>query len=258
MATSLPPAMSEPIDQQSVARARAALAAARSVAVLTGAGISAESGIATFRDAMTGTWARFKAEDLATPEAFLRNPRTVWEWYAGRRAKVESVAPNAGHLALAALEAACARRGAEFTLITQNVDGLHHAAGNRQVHELHGNIRRVKCFDQGHPVASWSEAGENPPRCPLCGSMLRPDVVWFGEMLPQEELERAFQCASRCDVFLSVGTSGLVEPAASLPFIAMESGAMVIEVNPLSTPLSARASVALAGAAGVILPRLVQ
>jgi NAD-dependent deacetylase len=250
--------MSEPIDQQSLARARAALAAARAVAVLTGAGISAESGIPTFRDALTGMWARFRPEDLATPEAFLRNPRRVWEWYACRREKVESVAPNPGHLALAALEEACARRGAEFTLITQNVDGLHHAAGSRQVHELHGNIRRVKCFDQGHRVASWSEGPENSPRCPLCGSMLRPDVVWFGEMLPQEELERAFQCASRCDVFLAIGTSGLVEPAASLPFVAMESGALVIEVNPLSTPLSTRASVALAGPAGAILPRLVQ
>jgi NAD-dependent deacetylase len=258
MATSLPRAMSEPIDQASLARARAALAAARSVAVLTGAGISAESGIPTFRDALTGMWTRFRAEDLATPEAFLRNPRMVWEWYAWRREKVESVAPNAGHRALAALEEACTRRGAEFTLITQNVDGLHHAAGSRQVHELHGNIRRVKCFDQGHRATSWKDGPESPPRCPLCGSMLRPDVVWFGEMLPEQELERAFKCASRCDVFLSVGTSGLVEPAASLAFLAMESGATVIEVNPASTPLSARAAVALAGPAGAILPRLVQ
>ena len=132
--------------------------------MLTGAGISAESGIPTFRDALTGLWSRFKPEQLATPEAFLADPKLVWDWYAWRRDMVHSVEPNAGHRALATLEADCAARGATFTLITQNVDGLHQQAGNRQVVELHGNIRRVKCFDHGHPAAEWT-ASESPPRC---------------------------------------------------------------------------------------------
>src|SRR5436853_3532164 len=174
--------MSDTIDPKALADARAALARARSVAVLTGAGISAESGIPTFRDALTGLWSRFRPEDLATPEAFLREPGLVWDWYAWRRDKVESVQPNAGHGALAALEAACEARGCGFMLVTQNVDGLHHAAGSRNVHELHGNIRRVKCFDHGHAARAWN-AAERPPRCAVCGSMLRPDVVWFGEVL---------------------------------------------------------------------------
>ncbi len=243
-------------DQDATARARQCVGAARSITVLTGAGISAESGIPTFRDAMTGLWAKFRPEDLATPEAFRRNPRMVWEWYAGRREKVAGVSPNAGHRALAAIEVACAMRGAEFTLVTQNVDGLHHAAGSRNVHELHGNIRRVKCFERGHPASTWPAGEPVPPRCAECGSPLRPDVVWFGEMLPEGELEHAFAAARRCDVFLSVGTSGLVEPAASLPLLALEHGAVVIEVNPDPTPLTGRATIVLAAAAGAVLPRL--
>ena len=244
------------IDHQGVARARALLSKARAIVVLTGAGISAESGIPTFRDALTGMWSRFKPEDLATPDAFRRDPARVWAWYAERRAKVAGVAPNAGHRALAKVEEDAAARGAGFTLVTQNVDGLHHAAGSRGIHELHGNIRRVKCFDHGHDAPSWDEAGEIPPRCRVCGSMLRPDVVWFGEMLPEGALERALEAAAGCDVFLSVGTSGLVEPAASLAFAALDAGAAVIEVNPDRTPLTSSASIALRGAAGVVLPRL--
>jgi NAD-dependent protein deacetylase/lipoamidase len=242
---------------QDVARARDALAQARAIAVLTGAGISAESGIPTFRDAMTGLWSRFRPEDLATPEAFARDPKTVWEWYAWRRATVAAVQPNAGHRALARLEALASRRGARFSLITQNVDGLHHAAGSRAIHELHGNIRRVKCFDHGHAAPSWDEDDEKPPRCRVCGSRLRPDVVWFGEMLPEGELGSSWRAAASCDVFLSVGTSGLVEPAASLPLLALDAGAVVIEVNPESTPLTHRATIALHGAAGSVLPLLV-
>ncbi len=245
-------------EHEAIARARAVLGAARAVAVLTGAGISAESGIATFRDAMTGLWSRFRPEDLATPEAFARDPATVWDWYAWRRERVRSVRPNAGHLALVALEEACLARGAQFDLVTQNVDGLHHAAGSRRVHELHGNIRRVKCFDRGHLAQRWSEEGERPPRCAACGSMLRPDVVWFGEALPEAELRAAFRSAGACDVFLCIGTSTVVEPAASLPFAALEGGATVIEVNPEATPLTAHASIVLAGPAAVILPRLAQ
>jgi NAD-dependent deacetylase len=205
--------MEKSIENANIARARETIRNARSIAVLTGAGISAESGIPTFRDAMTGLWAHFRPEDLATPEAFRRDPQTVWDWYAARRRKVEAASPNAGHRALAALESACGRRGAAFILITQNVDGLHHAPGSREVLELHGNIRRVKCFDQGHPAMSWEEDAR-PPRCHACGAMLRPDVVWFGEMLPEEALEAALRAARDCDVLLSVGTSGLVEPAA--------------------------------------------
>ena len=249
--------MGDSIDQEeAIARARAALAGARAIAVLTGAGISAESGIPTFRDAMTGLWSRFRPEDLATPEAFRRDPKTVWDWYSERRKRVGDAEPNAGHRALARLEEIAVQRGASFDLVTQNVDGLHRAAGSRRVHELHGNIRRVKCFERGHAAQTWDDEGEIPPRCRVCGSMLRPDVVWFGEMLPDGGLEQAMRSASRCDVFLSVGTSGLVEPAASLPFVALDARATVIEVNPQPTPLTASASIALAGAAGSVLPRL--
>ena len=237
--------------------AREALSRARSIAVLTGAGISAESGIPTFRDALTGLWERFKPEELATPEAFLAHPKRVWEWYAWRREKVAAALPNPGHVALAELERKCIARDANFTLITQNVDGLHQVAGSRNVIELHGNIRRVKCFDQHHPVEAWTESGEIPPRCPHCGSMLRPDVVWFGELLPDDALETAMRAARGCDVFLSVGTSAVVEPAASLPLVARQAGAMVIEVNPETTPLTAAAQISLRGAAGAILPPLV-
>jgi NAD-dependent deacetylase len=242
---------------ENLARARDALAVARSIVVLTGAGISAESGIPTFRDAMTGLWSRFRPEDLATPEAFERDPATVWAWYAGRRERVGSARPNAGHEALARLERASLARGAGFLLVTQNVDGLHAAAGSERLVELHGNIRRVKCFASGHPAATWPEAAAGPPPCSRCGSPLRPDVVWFGEELAREAIEAAIGAARRCDVFLSVGTSGLVEPAASLPFAALERGAHVIEVNPGSTPLTRRATIALSGSAGDLLPRLV-
>jgi NAD-dependent deacetylase len=250
--------MEKSIESGKIARARETICNARSIAVVTGAGISAESGIPTFRDAMTGLWARFRPEDLATPEAFRRDPRTVWDWYAARRRQLDAASPNAGHRALAALERACERRGAAFILITQNVDGLHHASGSREVLELHGNIRRVKCFDQGHPAASWEEDAARLPRCHACGSMLRPDVVWFGEMLPEGAMEAALRAARECDVLLSVGTSGLVEPAASLPFLALEAGAAVIEVNLDATPLTPRATLWLRGAAGEVLPRLVE
>lgn len=235
--------------------ARGLIADATAVAVLTGAGISAESGIPTFRDALTGLWENFRPEELATPEAFAANPRLVWDWYAWRRAKVVEALPNPGHRALVAIESACVRRGVDFTLITQNVDGLHHGAGSRRVVELHGNIRRVKCFDRHHPVADWLES-DGVPTCPRCGSLLRPDVVWFGENLPAEALTAAYAAAKTCDLFLCVGTSTVVEPAATLPFIALEAGARVIEVNPQRTPLSARASISLRGSAAEVLPQL--
>jgi NAD-dependent deacetylase len=230
----------------------AAARGARRVAVLTGAGISAESGVPTFRDAQTGLWAQYDPADLATPEAFVRDPKLVWEWYAWRREMVCQVQPNAGHLALAAMEA----RYPEFTLITQNVDGLHRRAGSRNVRHLHGDITRVKCFDCEAPAARW-DAEPVPPLCAMCGGRLRPDVVWFGEMLPLHELEAAMAAARACDLFLCVGTSSLVYPAAALPQLALEAGATVVEINPDATPLSPHAHYVLRGKAGMVLPALV-
>ena len=231
-----------------------ALRAAHRVAVLTGAGISAESGIPTFRDALTGLWANFRAEDLATPDAFRRDPDLVWHWYRSRRQRLREVEPNPGHRALAAL----AGKVPELTLVTQNVDGLHARAGSRDVIELHGNITRVKCFDEDLPVDDWTD-GEAVPRCPRCGGLLRPDVVWFGEMLPPRALERARAAAEACQVFLSVGTSNLVEPAASLPWQAASRGAMVLIVNPSAEGQRAGPGIhPLIGPAGVVLPALLR
>jgi NAD-dependent deacetylase len=221
---------------------------------LTGAGVSAESGVPTFRDAQTGLWANFKPEELATPEAFRRNPKLVWEWYAWRREKVHSVGPNAGHQALAELE----RLVPEFTLVTQNVDGLHQRAGSNNVIELHGNITRVKCFREGTPVAEWRNDGEMPPRCARCGDYLRPDVVWFNESLPEGAFEMGEMKSRECDVFLSIGTSSVVYPAAMLPEIALNSRAAVIEINPDETPLTKLAMFSLRGPSGVILPELLR
>jgi NAD-dependent deacetylase len=232
----------------------AALRQARRVAALTGAGVSAESDVPTFRDAQGGLWASFKPEDLATPEAFRRHPRRVWEWYAWRRERIHLVQPNPGHLALAEME----RRVPDFTLVTQNVDGLHQRAGSRRVFELHGNITRTRCFQDGQGVERWEEGGDVPPRCPRCGGLLRPDVVWFGEMLPEEAMAAAEEASAACEVFLSIGTATVVYPAASLPFTARRAGAVVVEINPQPTPLTEQATYALSGPSGRILPALVQ
>ena len=232
----------------------ATLRSAGSVAVLTGSGISAESGVPTFREAQTGLWARFDPEQLATPEAFARDPRLVWEWCTWRRELVQKAAPNPGHEALAELE----RHVPSFALITQNVDGLHRRAGSRNVIELHGNIRRSKCSREGIIVEPHEDDTGVPPSCPRCGAHLRPDVVWFGETLPAGAFAEAFDAARDCNLFLSVGTSGLVQPAASLPFEALRRGAVVVEVNPNDTPLTRHASYALRGLAGEVLPDLVE
>jgi NAD-dependent deacetylase len=231
----------------------ATMGEARSVAVLTGSGISAESGVPTFREAQTGLWARYDPQQLATPEAFARDPGLVWQWYEWRRGLVAAAEPNAGHGALAELE----RRVPEFTLVTQNVDGLHARAGNREVVELHGNITRSKCSKEGVIVREYAD-DEKPPPCPRCGAPLRPDVVWFGEMLPAGALEAASEAARGCDLFLSIGTSSLVYPAAALPYEALEHGATVVEVNPDETPLTGHADYALRGRAGEVLPELVR
>ena len=235
-----------------------ALRKADRIAVLTGAGVSAESGIPTFRDAQTGLWARYRAEDLATPEAFVRNPRLVWDWYAMRREGVVQAAPNAGHLALVALERIITERGGTFALITQNVDGLHAAAGSRSVIELHGNIRRVKCFDCGRIAQRWEPSDDPPPRCAECGGLLRPDVVWFGERLPADALDAAWAAADACEVFLSIGTSGLVEPAASLPRAALRHGATVLTINLDVETRAAPPRFDVTGKAGEVLPELVR
>lgn len=231
---------------------QAALAQAERVMVLTGAGISAESGVPTFRQAQTGLWAQYDPQQLATPQAFRRDPKLVWEWYTWRRELVGRAKPNAGHRALAEM----AQRVPHLTLVTQNIDGLHQQAGSPAVIELHGNIYRTKCFDEGVIVESWPETDEVPPRCPRCGGWLRPDVVWFGESLPAEALQAAMDAAESCDLFFSIGTSALVQPAASLPFVAQEAGAVVVEINPEVTPLTRYATYALHGPAGVILPML--
>lgn len=229
-----------------------ALRGARHVAVMTGAGISAESGVPTFRDAQTGLWERYEPQELATPEAFARDPRLVWEWYEWRRELVGRAEPNRGHEALVEIE----RQASRFTLATQNVDGLHRRAGSREVSELHGNLARTVCSEERTAVDPEGLDGQ-PPRCPGCGALLRPDVVWFGESLPAGEIERAFSAARECDLFLSVGTSSLVQPAASVPYEALHSGTPVVEVNPEETPLTPHASHALQGPAGEMLPRLV-
>ncbi len=230
------------------------LRSVRRVAVLTGAGISQESGLPTFREAQTGLWAQYRPEDLATPEAFERDPQLVWEWYSTRRLKTGEVKPNPGHYALVEME----RRIPEFTLITQNVDGLHQRAGSRQVIELHGNITRVRCSRCGERFAEWEQPESGVPPCPRCGAKLRPDVVWFGEMLPPRALNLAMAAAQFCQMFFSVGTSALVEPAASLPYLARLAGARLVEVNLKETPLTSYADYVLQGKAGEILPALVE
>jgi len=231
---------------------REQLAKARSVAVLTGAGVSAESGVPTFRDAQTGLWAQFKPEELATPRAFRRNPKLVWEWYAWRRELVASAQPNPAHIALAELELLFPK----FNLITQNVDGLHQRAGSQHVIELHGNITRTKCFDEDTVVEAWPETDAVPPKCPKCGGLLRPDVVWFEESLPETAIGAAIAASSTCDIFLSIGTSTVVYPAAELPSLALNRGATVLEINPARTPFTDRAHFSLEGTAGVVLPVL--
>lgn len=230
------------------------LAAAERVVALTGAGVSAESGVPTFRDAQTGLWSRYRAEELATPEAFRRDPALVWNWYAWRRSLVEAVKPNPAHLALATME----QRLPAFHLVTQNVDGLHRRAGNRRLLELHGDLFTTLCSAEGTPVEGWDDTGDVPPRCSRCNAPLRPGVVWFGETLPQPALSRAFALSSDCQVFLSIGTSSLVQPAAALPLRALASGATVVEINPGPTPLSEFAHFVLDGPAGEVLPALLE
>ncbi|MBM4186754.1 MAG: NAD-dependent deacylase [Gemmatimonadetes bacterium] len=222
------------------------------VAVLTGAGVSAESGIPTFRDALTGLWANYRPEELATEAGFRRDPELVWNWYRMRRQAIAATEPNAGHLALARLGGLVTT-----TLITQNVDGLHARAGSPDPIELHGNITRVKCADCGIPVDPAPDQ-ERVPRCSGCGGLIRPDVVWFGELLPAGALERARAAALDCDLFLSVGTSNLVEPAASLPWMAGRRGTPVIVINTSDEGQRTGPSIRhLIGPSATLLPALI-
>jgi NAD-dependent deacetylase len=221
------------------------------ICVLTGAGISAESGIATFRG-QDGLWAKYNPQDLASEPAFRANPELVWAWYQHRRRSVAAAMPNPGHAALSRIE----HRIPQFTLATQNVDGLHRVAGSQNVLELHGNIMINRCFQCG------IESAVNPDvladtllKCP-CGGLLRPGVVWFGEPLPADIVQKAVEAARHCQLFLSVGTSSLVYPAASLPEIALEAGIPVVEINPEVTAFSERATFSIHGRAGEILPIL--
>src|SRR5579859_1865367 len=227
---------------------------AQHVVVLTGAGISAESGLPTFRDPLTGLWAQYRPEELGTPQAFRTNPQLVTEWFAWRRELVQAAAPNAGHLALVALE----QHVPHLTLVTQNVDGLHQRAGSTGVLELHGNLARFKCFEDNQPVTEWSTNADGLACCPRCGGLVRPDVVWFGENLPKHELSTALAATVQSDLFFSIGTSGDVEPAASLPGYALDRGATVV-VNNLGVLTSATPPLyRLHGQAGSILPELVR
>ena len=240
--------MAEPL----ITELAAVVARARRILILTGAGISAESGIPTFREAGTGFWARYDPMDLATPEAFARDPRLVWSWYQWRRGLIRAADPNPGHQALAAMQS----RGLPLTLVTQNVDGLHQRAGFDGVVEFHGNIFRNRCRTCGNVGRADDPAAEMPPACPACGSLMGPGVVWFGEAIPPEALNAAEEAASGCDVFFSVGTSALVAPASSLADTARRAGAVIVEVNPATTDLTDRADFPLAGPAGILLPAL--
>jgi NAD-dependent deacetylase len=233
-------------------RARAMLREAKRIAVLTGAGISAESGIPTFRGA-GGLWKHFRAEDLATPEAFRRDPRLCWEWYDWRRSIIAGVKPNAGHYALVELE----RRGGAFTLITQNVDGLHTAAGSKSILEVHGSIWKLRCTECAKEWSDRSVPLALPPRCAECGGLARPGVVWFGENLDPAIWAAAERAVSGCDVLLVVGTSALVYPAAGLAPLARSRDSKIIEVNLEPTPVSEFVDIAFTGPAGEILPQLV-
>lgn len=226
---------------------------AHQVVVLTGAGISAESGVPTFRDPQDGLWSRFRPQDLATRAAFERDPRLVWNWYQWRRRLIRQAQANAGHLALVRMEALLPG----FTLVTQNVDGLHALAGSRRLYELHGNIMRNRCYREGRLMEpAPGDAGE-PPVCPGCGAWLRPDVVWFGESLPQQALDAALEATAKCDVFFAIGTSAAVSPAAELPLMALQGGALVVEINPEPTRLTGNVQVSLRGPAAALLSRLV-
>lgn len=242
-------------DAQQIKQASQRLAQAKRVVCLTGAGVSAESGVATFRDAQTGLWSKFDPQRLASQAGFAADPGLVWRWYMARLASVEKAVPNPGHLALARLAALTNT----FTLVTQNVDDLHERAGSGSVQHIHGRINHFRCnaCQAEHTLQPEERDREQPPVCAFCGDKVRPDVVWFGEALPGPVVEIAWREAEHCDVMLVVGTSAVVYPVAQLPAVAQQAGAILIDVNPECTPISERADLFLQGAAGAVLPQIV-
>lgn len=248
-----------PSETDPIAAAAQRLAQADRIVVLTGAGVSQESGIPTFRHALSGLWAQYDPTQLATPEAFRATPKLVWDFYQFRRDLMRPAEPNAGHRALARLQ----ELRPHVILITQNIDDLHERAGSTAIIRLHGSIWRTRCSadcDRRRTPLDLRDCIEDAggvPRCPACGALVRPDVVWFHEALPEEALAAAFAAAHTCSVMLVVGTSGLVTPAALLPEIARTSGATVIEVNPQPSALTQQVDLWLQGTAAQILPRLV-
>jgi NAD-dependent deacetylase len=244
--------------QDLIKSAAESLRTAKRIAVLTGAGISAESGIPTFRDALSGHWANFDPQKLATPQAFARDPQFVSRWYDQRRCECALCRPNPGHEALARLQKITKTNGGEFTLVTQNVDRLHQTAGSTDVIELHGNLWVWRCVSCGKEIEEKGLAfAEYQPQC-VCGGKRRPGVVWFGEALPLVEFAAAEKAAQRCDIFLSIGTSSVVYPAAGLIESAITSGAKVLEINPEPTPLSNEVEWSIRGKSGEVLPQLMR
>lgn len=250
------------ISQEQIDQFARIIADAKHLVVATGAGMSKESGIPTFRDAHDGLWARYDPQELATPEAFARNPKLVWDWYQYRLSLINSATPNAGHHSLVSLEDLVPK----LVIITQNIDGFHDVVGSSDVISLHGSIQRYKCFDDCHGsptlvdlnTLSWDKE-KGPPTCPHCGKgLVRPDVVWFGEMLPSHAINRAQEEAINADVMLVIGTSGMVQPAASLPYIAARRGATVLEINPQASGISMLAELRLAAGAAEALPLVVE
>lgn len=239
------------MNKEQLSRIKSKLAQAKSISILTGAGISAESGVPTFRGE-GGLWRNYRAEELATPEAFRRDPELVWEWYNMRREKIAPLLPNMAHKALASLEG----KTQDFTLITQNVDGLHEMAGSKNILELHGNIWKVRCTGCGIVSENHDLPIGIPPRCRECVGLLRPHIVWFGEMLSTDIINEAYAALERCEVLLVVGTSGVVQPAASMASVARQRGAYVVEVNIEVTPNSHLVDETVTGKAAEILPVL--
>ncbi|MDE0462489.1 MAG: NAD-dependent deacylase [Caldilineaceae bacterium] len=241
---------------EAIVRAAQFFSADAAVVCLTGAGVSAESGVPTFRDAQTGLWSRFDAEELATPQGFARDPGLVWRWYMWRLEQLEAAVPNTGHAALARLAGLCE----SFLLVTQNVDDLHEQAGSVDVLHLHGSLFSFRCASCAapHNLTAGQRGADFPPACGVCSELVRPGVVWFGESLPWDAVEEAARAAHRCSVMLVVGTSGLVYPASQLPLIARQAGASVIDVNPEPGPISSIADIFLQGKSGEVLPALVR
>lgn len=240
--------------ENDITRAYEIVREASRITVLTGAGISAESGVPIFRG-KEGLWNNYRPEELATPKAFFDNPATVWEWYDWRRSLMKKAEPNHGHFALSELE----RQKEKFTLITQNVDGLHQLAGSENIIELHGNLWEIRCIKCNNTERNYLvPMPQLPPKCSRCSEIMRPNIVWFGEIIPMQKIDRCILAIEDSDLFIIIGTSGLVEPAASFGFIAKENNKTVIEINLDTTPGTGLYDLSLKAKSGELLPLLVE